>query len=787
MLASIKKKCYGCGACINICPHKAIELIPDHEGFNRPSCNKEKCTNCRLCTDVCPANGKNYSVSYSNAYALAANDEVRVNSASGGVFYLAAEYTLKNGGVVCGAQYSDDFREVRHAVINSVSELTPLLSSKYVQSDIKDSLLKLEEAISDNKPVLFCGTPCQCAGMRKFLKLKKLSDDKVIVIDLLCHAAPSPKAWKLFIDELILNTVKQYEPVFGSRKLISAKIVNVNQRSKYKGWQPNILLKVDLELIFDDNSVISHTEYGENKDDYPWWYVWLRRNAASRLSCYSCDFACKGRQGDLTIGDFWGVDRIIPGINDSKGLSLVLATSKGNRFLRKITDGIDLKVLRELTYLEAENATKSQKTLSGGWPIRPERELLFSELNNDGFFNAYKKLLNYKPSLEPEPPEEVGEFDIGIVGWYYSGNIGDVLTDWAAYRFFELLGLRVLMISDPYLQEEEFSDRQKASYETVKKYYNISKFRTIDKLQEINKICKRFVVAGGMTWKWEFLSKRQGFYDLGFASDSAVKASCTPGIGRVSVRAYTEEIGGTNSGLNNMALKSSYNFKRFNTIFVRESAAVDIMQEVFGVFAKQIYDPVLFINQEAYEPLLEDCTFEIPKEPYIFYYIFNSNSHFRFINHYHGIAEKMRMKEVFLVPSRNHSLETYCANREFAKNCGFSTAEATIGNWVSLMKNCEYVICNSFHCAMLAIRFNKQFAILELRKDDSRMDVLKQLNLSERLIKNDFDNCDQIYTTLKRPIDWSVVNEKLRRKCSYDINLLIEALNLKPAFNAKGI
>ena len=840
-----KDKCYGCSVCKNICPNKCVDMVSDDEGFLYPKINREKCIECSLCHKACPIHNKVPGRLYNKAYAIAANDNIRFNSASGGVFYLIAEYVLSNGGVVCGAKYSDNFLKVYHKVIDSEKDLLPLMSSKYVQSDIKDSFIQIEKLIIENKIALFCGTPCQCAGLRKFLEVRGISDKNIIIIDLLCHAVPSPLVWQLFVEETITNLKEFYKTKIKECSVTSAKIKYINQRSKLNGWQPNILLELELEL--NDGSVIFHSEFGAKSDDYSWWYPWLRKNAASRRTCYNCTFACKARQGDITLGDFWGVDDIISGINDEKGLSLVFASTKGIGIINKIVEQHNISLFRELNYFEAEQAIAKQKTMNGGWFLPQERQVFFKDLITYGFFSAYKKLLNYIPS----PPthktrgaRETCSYDIGIVGWYYSGNIGDVLTNWAAYRFFELRGLRVLMIADPYIKETEFSPRQKVSFETVKKYYNMSNFRSIEELIEINDICKNFIVAGGVIWSWQFLSRNQGFYDLGFAAQDAVKTSFTPGLFLNSPEEYVKKISETlQSKSKKESIKEIYvpernnafaikrfikrslkflpapckktlkfiyyktrkiimvqprmidnvipdenadpmlaikkcadNFKRFNRIFVRETTGSNIMKKVFDVDATQIYDPVFFIPKETYLPLTLDCTVEIPDHPFIFYYLFEM--HFPFIKYYHNIAKQLKLEEIFLVPSRNQSLEDYCKNREYVRNCGFTTAEATIGNWVGLLSKSKYVICNSFHCVVLAIRFNIQFVVLSPRKDENRLDFLKDLGLSEKIIKDDFRDCATIYKTLRQTIDWNNVNDKLNKKCIADRELLLNTLKI---------
>ncbi|MDR0963978.1 MAG: polysaccharide pyruvyl transferase family protein [Clostridium sp.] len=712
---------------------------------------------------------------YSKVYAVAAEDSARLHCASGGAFYLAAVYVLQKGGVVCGARYADDFRAVFHTVIDSEHDLAVLLSSKYVQSDSRDSYTRVGQALSAGKLALFCGTPCQCAGLRSFIEAMEIPDGNLIIADLICHAAPSPKAWQFFVDEKIAAVTKRYAE--SGEKIVRAVATHVNQRSKRNGWQTNIELELQISLELADGSRITHSEFEEKANERSWWYPWLHRNAAARITCYNCAFACKARQGDITLGDFWGVDDVVPGMNDDKGLSLVLARAKGVDFINKVaqSSGCSIKIFRELNYLEAECALLPQRGMRGGWPLTREREAFFDALEASGFHAAATKLLEVpRPNPAQAPVTESGTYDVGIVGWYYSGNIGDVLTNWATYRFFELQGLRPLMIADPYLPAEKFSERQRTSFDSVKIYYNISDFRPIEKLSELNDSCKKFVVAGGATWSWYLLVKKPDFYDLGFADESSRKVSFVPSLLAANTEEYTAGI----SAEDKPAIQSfADNFKRFDTVFIRDTTAQNVMEEVFGVTKSiRTYDPVLFIQKEAYAPLIESCTAEIPENPYIFYYLFDM--HLPFIVHYHGLANKMGLSEIFLVPSRNQSLEDYCAYREHVKNSGFSTAEATIENWVGLTAKSDYVLCDSFHAAALAIRFAKPFVVLKPRNEDGRFDFLEYLGLDDRIMTENFTDIAKMEEILKKPVDWKSVNAKLDKKCSADAKLLKKIMKI---------
>lgn len=859
-------KCFGCGACANICPQRCITFAPDFEGFIQPKVAETVCTKCGLCDSVCPIANDKAGHTCNKAYAIAADDAVRFQSASGGAFYVFAEYILENGGVVCGAVYSDDFTSVRHIVINALDQLPPLLSSKYLQSDIGNCFAELKKNLDCGITALFCGTPCQCAGLRKYLTLTKTDDSKLYIIDLICHCVPSSKAWKLFLNETAERIAMAHELEFCGKKLKSTKYININQRSKQEGWQSNILLQMELELELEDGTIIKHLEFLRNYNDPAWWYVWLRKNAASRKSCYDCQFARKDRQGDITIGDFWGVDEIIPGINDGKGLSFVLAKKKGTKLIEEIAEKCNFTVYKELSFIETERSISNQRGFSGGWSQPTERIVFFDELKASGFYSAYEKLQNFLPDQSISTQERETKYDVGVVGWYYSGNIGDVLTDWATYSFLESLGMDVCMVADPYVPYSRFLPLQKNSFNSVKKYYNMTQYRTPEHLFEINKFCSRFVVAGGAIWNWHFLGSHIDFYDLGFADNQAIKTSCTPGIISLNAEEYMDvvqstlpplpvQIPDTNEKPSTISagqrikriierifprfvfqfllrfyhkvkssksiakrllralpypvkkiVKAAYyrikrfatryeaiskpevtaettgslldkvtaNFKRFDKIFIRDEAAADIMRRVFLSEAEQMLDPVMFIDRPRWELLVADCTTELPDNPFIFYYIFEV--HFQVISNFHNIASQLGLDEIFLVPTRNQSMEAYCDNRQRVKDCGFETAESTIGNWVKLLLQAQYVICNSFHCACLAIRSNKPFVLLLPRAGDIRFSIIYDLGLADRVISDGFDDYTKIAEVLTKPIDWDAVNRKLNDKIQKDSKSLSSVL-----------
>ena len=305
----IKNFCYGCGACSSSCPHNAIEMVRDDEGFFKPSINYDLCTNCGICEKKCPALHPVYSNDQKpECYAMMASNEIRMKSSSGGFFTLAAEYVLAKGGYVCGAVLNSDMT-VEHILTNELIDLDRMRGSKYMQSNAFGCYPKIKELLNKGKLVLFTGCPCQVAGLRSFLNKQF---DNLITIDLICHSVSSTK---------IFN--KYYRDVLSGKPLSK---YTFREKESY-GWVPTI------NAYFADGS--RYTKLGTK--DYYYRAISPLSLICSR-SCSDCQFAHVPRQGDLTIGDFWGIDKYNRAFNDRKGTSVVLINNNlGSKLYSEIS------------------------------------------------------------------------------------------------------------------------------------------------------------------------------------------------------------------------------------------------------------------------------------------------------------------------------------------------------------------------------------------------------------------------------------------------------------------
>ncbi len=298
---SKKEQCNGCHACAEICPKKCIEMVPDKEGFLYPHIDKKACVHCGLCETTCPIiSKKTTSNPMPKAYAAYnKNEEVRSDSSSGGVFHALAMDVIAQGGVVFGAAVGDDAK-VSHQFIETPEELRKLQGSKYVQSRIGNAYSKAKEFLDEGRMVYFSGTPCQIGGLLSFLKKPY---DNLITQDLICHGVPSPLLWEKYVSF--------------REEQAQAKVEDVSFRAKNEGWRC-----FSMRLRFADGS-----RYCENKRNDVYLRAFIS-NLSLRPSCYACSFKSITRQADMTLADFWGVQKVLPQMYDDKGTSLLLLHSE---------------------------------------------------------------------------------------------------------------------------------------------------------------------------------------------------------------------------------------------------------------------------------------------------------------------------------------------------------------------------------------------------------------------------------------------------------------------------
>ena len=356
MIDKISKECTTCSACINICPRKCIKFQINEEGFNYPIIDKFKCIECNLCEKVCSVISDEKTISKTRAYAVKnKNEEIRLKSTSGGFFSLLANYVLEKNGYVAGATYDDNF-VVRHIIINNMSELYKLRGAKYSQSELGNTFFNIRKLLDEDKLVLFSGTPCQCIGLKRYLK-KDYSN--LITTDLICHGVPSPKVWQYYID---YRSNKENEGI---------RPIKINMRCKDSGWSH---YNYSTEFVYENGK---RTLIPNNQDLFMKAFV---GNICLRISCSNCKAKGIERITDFTLGDYWGIWNQYPDFDDDKGTSVILTHTKlGESILKELSDEI------ELLEVDVDDVYRENGSLIKSSMPHQNRSDFLKEITSDNF------------------------------------------------------------------------------------------------------------------------------------------------------------------------------------------------------------------------------------------------------------------------------------------------------------------------------------------------------------------------------------------------------------------
>lgn len=371
------QNCSSCGACANVCGRNAISMRLDVEGFYRPVIDSEKCIECGACERICPWNKEilNPNKSSNNPKTLAAfaNDEsIRLQSSSGGIFTVLAERILENGGVVIGvAQITPT--HFGHIVVENKEDLEKLRGSKYVQADTSFIYKEVRNLLKSGRKILFSGTPCQVAALYAVLGNAATSVN-LFTVDIVCHGTPSVKVFEKYIKEL--------------EKENSALVASSRFRDKRMGWRL-FSMTSSLNTISGDCFQFSKT-LREDK----FMRVFLQ-NICLNSSCADCHYGTLPRIADITLGDYWGVSKYHPEMDDDKGTSVVLLnTEHGVDLFNSISDKIN-QCESKVEYAIAGNPciVRSSKQ-------HPKRSEFFTDLDKYTLNDLIKKYCPYPSPLK---------------------------------------------------------------------------------------------------------------------------------------------------------------------------------------------------------------------------------------------------------------------------------------------------------------------------------------------------------------------------------------------------
>lgn len=334
-----KHLCCGCSACVQSCPKHCIEMREDEEGFLYPQVQVDKCYDCGLCEKICPVLNQHESIEPLEIYlAQNTNEDELLKSSSGGIFILLAKQVLQEEGVVFGVKFDENWNAI-HAFAETEEDVKQFMGSKYVQSRIGNTYNEAREFLLSGRQVLYSGTPCQIAGLKRYLRKDY---DNLLTVDIICHGVPSPMVWQRYLEEIKQNYrlseyhISSSSPSNVFNKTINTKdviIKNISFRDKHLGWK-NYSLSLSFYKSSDKNIKTSSLTHSFREDSYMKLFL---LNYILRPSCYHCPSKGGKSQSDVTIADFWGIEKVHPECDDNRGVGMILVNSKkGRKFIDKL-------------------------------------------------------------------------------------------------------------------------------------------------------------------------------------------------------------------------------------------------------------------------------------------------------------------------------------------------------------------------------------------------------------------------------------------------------------------
>ena len=746
--------CTGCSACVFVCPEKAISMLPDSEGFLRPSIDSEKCVGCRKCVGYCPANGMrigNASAPIFSRAAYADNMGLRMSCASGGIFSRLAEIFVANGGTACGAAFIGG--EVRHVFVSEGEKLPVLRTSKYVQSKMGDTYLKAEKILSDGGNLLFSGTPCQVAGLRAFLKSKRSDTSGLFCIDLMCHGIPSPEVFRRYMHDNGWSNADY-----------------VNFRDKSSGW-------ASYSFKISENGRILHCAHVSEE---PYLRAFLT-SATLRQSCFCCQYASMRRCGDLTVGDMWNVRRALPEVDSRAGVSLILAnTPKGVELVQSM-DGV--------TSFEVSNDIAAQSNRSLYAPVleTPRRRKFFSEFafgrgpvnslllkysaKKSRFrklrktFALFKSLFCERKLFDDlsDPSKRVAILNLS----YDCHNFGAVLVAYSLQSVLIKLGYLPSIIN--YYPDFKIS----ASYlRGLVAGLNIIKFKYMflnttrmyvsqAGLRKLNKRFKTFLFGSDQIWRYAIMGKNYPAYFGEFADDDAKLVSYAASFGKEK---WDEADPGDTGKMKEL-------MKRFSAVSVREDSGVKICSDVFEKDSVCVLDPTLLLDRWDYTGIYS-LSKAVVSGNYVACSFLGAD---KAGDDVFSTAEAAELaSKYFGGPARDitkKKIKIFGVEKPFYNG---------VPEWISLIANSSFVLTNSFHCMAFAIIFGREFACLDTsnRGNERMLSLLSRLGLEGRFVKNRIE----LESAFASKINYGEVYEKLDALKKNSIAFLTRALSKADAY-----
>lgn len=361
-ISELENKCTGCMVCIDACPVDCISSAEKENGFKYSVVDASKCISCGKCYSVCPieTNTKHQEEQHLfAAYSIDAAEQSR--GSSGGIFEILAKYFIGKGYYVCGAAF--DGTTLKHRIVNTIDDLNPILKSKYIQSDTEGIYKQIAGLLKKGENVFFCGTPCQVSALINSTpeQLRK----NLFTADIVCHGVPSQRLF----DEYISTLEKKHGGMISD---FSFRVKD-NRYKHAHGYSYKVTRNGTTEVV---NGIYTDSTF----------YNAFKNYQILRESCYDCQYATLQRVSDITLADFWGIEKYDFDGNVDKGVSMVITnTQTGNEAFCAIRKDI---VSKEFP---VQYGIDSNHCLTHSTSKPKSRDIIIKELLENGYESTAKK------------------------------------------------------------------------------------------------------------------------------------------------------------------------------------------------------------------------------------------------------------------------------------------------------------------------------------------------------------------------------------------------------------
>ena len=690
-------QCTGCMVCYSLCPRNAIEVREGRDGFLYPEIRTDKCIDCGICFKRCPSNARHGEIQNTTCFAAQMDDETRFASSSGGMFSAIGSYILSQGGVVCGAAFVNG--KCKHIVVDHADGMKVLRKSKYIQSDCTGVYEQLRPHLESGKPVLFTGTPCQCAAVRAVYP----EAANLIVVDILCMGVPSQELFDRYLREEMAGSVEN---------------VDFRDKSQY-GWTQNLVMSIWQ----------SGRQRMINNADSSYYSAFLDAYSI-RESCTECAFAGRERVGDLTIGDFWGIERFDPTACDKKGTSLLLAnTEKGKHLFNCVRDKLTL--LREFPI---DAAIQGNLILKYPTMVSSKRREFFEISKDKTIRETYNTLKSNKA-------------DCGIINYWWCDDNGAILTAFALQRLLQHNGFSSRLIN--ICAGNQYERRSGGiSSEFERKYlYTTEQITSHKQFQELNNSFTHFITGSDQVFRAEWVSDTW-FLDFVELSRNKIAMAASFGTGSLSVSRRRER-------------RIKYLLRRFNSISIRELSGVRLCKKL-GVQAQYVIDPVFLIEPQNYLDIVYNAPYRAEEKKHIFGY--------------------------FRDPSEEKLAQIKGIAARYDLNVFIADDTTPVEQFLLMISSAEYVLTDSYHGLCFSLIFQKEYACYynTIRGNDRFDTLIEILGLNPNKFLPENENAAAI-EAIQCSENWNSVNRNITAQRENGVRWIMNALNAPPGVDEEKL